>query len=416
MHKTRRRLTDRQIAALKPHPNRGYALPDPVLAGLYVRIRPSGTKSFTAVANNPRTKKQVWTTIGRCDLMPIDVARDRAREIIRRVRSGQEAVEPPPDTFESVAELWRQRHVVKNQLRSAKEIERLLRVHVYPAWKDRAFLDIRRSDVAALLDEIEDDHSPRQADYVLNVIRSVMNWFATRNDDYIPPIVRGMKRQKQDTRRDRVLTDDEIRTIWKQAEANGTFGAIIRLCIATAQRRTKIAAMRWQDITIDGEWTIPVEPREKGAGGTLVLPELALDIIRAQPRIGSSPYVFPGRSPRRKQKGPGQQKRAVVHGPFRGWSASKATFDSRLAGVAPWVLHDLRRTARSLMSRAGVSSEHAERVMGHVIRGVEGVYDRHSYWDEKRDALKRLAALIDGIVNPRENVVPMTKRSRQKPV
>jgi integrase len=77
-------------------------------------------------------------------------------------------------------------------------------------------------------------------------------------------------------------------------------------------------------------------------------------------------------------------------------------------------LHDLRRTARSLLSRAGVSSEHAERIMGHAIEGVEGVYDRHSYRDEKADALKRLATLIDSIVNLRDNVLPMAKRKRRK--
>ena len=79
------------------------------------------------------------------------------------------------------------------------------------------------------------------------------------------------------------------------------------------------------------------------------------------------------------------------------------------------MIHDLRRTARSLMSRAGVSSEHAERVMGHGIAGVEGVYDRHSYRDEKADALQRLAALIDGIVHPRTaDVVPMAKRKKRR--
>jgi hypothetical protein len=63
-------------------------------------------------------------------------------------------------------------------------------------------------------------------------------------------------------------------------------------------------------------------------------------------------------------------------------------------------LHDLRRTARSLMSRAGVPSEHAERVLGHIIPGVEGTYNRHAYSDEKAVALARLAALIETIINP----------------
>jgi len=93
----------------------------------------------------------------------------------------------------------------------------------------------------------------------------------------------------------------------------------------------------------------------------------------------------------------------------------KAKFDARLPSAMPdWRLHDLRRTARSLMSRAKVSSKDAERVMGHSLPGVEGTYDRYAYFDEKSEALQRLADLIDGIVHPRENIVPMTKgRMRQ---
>jgi dihydroxyacid dehydratase/phosphogluconate dehydratase len=85
----------------------------------------------------------------------------------------------------------------------------------------------------------------------------------------------------------------------------------------------------------------------------------------------------------------------------------KAELDAR-APIAPWTLHDLRRTARSLMSRAGVNRDIAERTLGHTIPGVEGVYDRHGYTDEKARALEALASLVDHIVNPRaDNVVPM---------
>jgi integrase len=107
--------------------------------------------------------------------------------------------------------------------------------------------------------------------------------------------------------------------------------------------------------------------------------------IAAQPRIAGNPYVFSGRG----------------SGPFNSFSERKADLDDALPdGTPAWVLHDLRRTARSLMSRAGVSSEHAERVLGHVIRGVEGVYDRHTYAEEKANALAALAALVERIVNP----------------
>ena len=124
----------------------------------------------------------------------------------------------------------------------------------------------------------------------------------------------------------------------------------------------------------------------------------ALAILVKQPRLGDNPYVFAGRG----------------DGPYRGFSQAKFAFDAKLPDVTPWVIHDLRRTARSLMCRAGVSSEHAERVMGHVVAGVEGVYDRHRYRDEKAAALAKLATLIDAILHQRDNVLPMAKQRKKK--
>jgi integrase len=398
---TRKSLTDRGIRALKPRAAR-YSYPDPQLASHYVRVTPSGAKSFCCVARDP-SGKQVWTTIGDCE-MPIEEARTRAREMLRRVRDGLPAVEPRGESFAEVAGNWIKRHAEAKRLRSLKNITRLLRVHVLPRWSDRSFLSIRRSDVAALLDRIEDRHGARQADLVLTVVRSIMNWQAARTDDYRPPVIRGMRRQNpKEHARDRILTDDEIRAVWKQAEGNGAFGAIIRLALLTGQRRTKVAAMAWSDLKIYENtgiisWTVPQKPREKPTGGELVLPKVAADIIHAQPRIRDHAHVFPAR-------------RRTGHAV--GFSEAKRDFDAKLTDVAAWNLHDLRRTARSLMSRAGVPSEHAERVLGHAIAGVEGIYDRHAYRDEKADALARLATLIQSIVHPHSgDVVPLRRKAR----
>jgi integrase len=333
--------------------------------------------------------------------MAIDQARARAREAIQRIRAGLPAFETRPDTFQAVAEQWLKRHAQAKRLRSEKQITRLLRVHVFPQWAARPFMDIRRSHVAALLDHVEDTTSARQADCVLTVIRSIMHWFASRNDDYAVPIVRGMRRQNpKEHARARILSDDEIRAIWKQAEANGKFGAFVRLALLTAQRRAKVATMKWSDL--DGaEWIIAKEPREKDNAGTLVLPQIALDIINAQPRFVDNPHVFAGRGAR----------------PFNGFSKLKKTFDGRLPSgtVAPWAIHDLRRSARSLLSRTDTRPDICERVMGHSVGGaIAQTYDRHSYRDEKRAVLQRLAVLIDGIVNPRDNVLPMAKPRKRK--
>ena len=147
-----------------------------------------------------------------------------------------------------------------------------------------------------------------------------------------------------------MLADPEIREIWREAESSATFGAIVRFALLTAQRRAKIVNMKFDAISEDGVWTIPKEPREKDSVGSVKLPPMALDIIRSQPALKNNPYVFAGRGTNC----------------FCGFSKSKRRLDARLHNVEPWTIHDLRRSARSLMSRAGVSSEYAEKVMGHI--------------------------------------------------
>jgi integrase len=138
---------------------------------------------------------------------------------------------------------------------------------------------------------------------------------------------------------------------------------------------------------------------------------VALDVIAAQPRAGSNPYIFAGslRGRRPKQDTP---KDKLPTGPasFNSFSQRKAELDEKLADMPHWTLHDLRRTARSLMAEAGVAENVAERVLGHALPGVRGVYNRYDYADEKADALQRLAAKIETIVHPPSgNVVPFAR-------
>jgi integrase len=386
----RKGFTDKQVADLKLRPNR-YAHPDPECLGHYVRVTPSGAKSFVAVARDPYGK-QIWTTIASTGHVTIAEARDRCREIIKRVKAGKPAVEPAPvtpDSFQAVAELWIKRHVEKAGLITQPEIERILAKYIYPRWQSRPFTEITRTDVAALLDHVEDHHGARQADYVLAIVSKLTRWYATRRSTYVSPVVPGMRRAAP-VKRDRILDDDELRLVWNKS--GGTLGAVIRLALLTAQRREKIVSMR-RDSVVDGVWTVPHDARQKGTGGALVLPQAALDVINAQPRIAGNPYVFAGRD----------------GGYYGNLPTAKAAFD-KAAGLANWTLHDLRRSSRSLLSRAGVSSDTAERVLGHMIKGIAGTYDRHSFTLEKADALRRLAALVETIVNPpAENILPMRK-------
>src|SRR4029079_9235948 len=131
------------------------------------------------------------------------------------IRSIREA---PPDSFEGVAQEWFKRHVLKRGLRSASEIDRFMKQHLYPAWSGRDLASIKRADVASLLDHIEDEHGARQADYALAVVRQVFNWHAMRDENYNTPLVAGMRRTNpKETERHRILSDDEICAVWNAA-------------------------------------------------------------------------------------------------------------------------------------------------------------------------------------------------------
>jgi integrase len=387
----RRTLTDTTITAVKPRDKR-FTISDPKFVGLVVRVTPNGVKTFYALSRNP-LGRQVWHAIGPTHIYRLEEARELARAAIKEIRAGKNP--KGSRSFKAVSDEWFERHVLKKGLRSANHIKNYLTLHILPAWGSRDFESVRRNDVAKLLDHVEDNSGKEAADFCLKVASGIFNWYATRHEDYSSPVVRGMRRSSQkESARSRVLSDDELRVIWKQAEANGPFGAFVRLLLLTGQRRDKVVKIKWDDLTADGTWIIATEAREKGNAGELVLPQVAIDIIGAQPRLTGNPYLFAGRGSKA----------------MRGFAMRKENFCAKLPTMPNWTLHDLRRTARSLMSRAGVSDAHAERVLGHVITGVHGIYNRHEYREEKAHALRALAGLIEKIVNPpADNVVSLAR-------
>lgn len=396
---------EKVIASAKPIPGKRQTIGDPDTRGLFLRVMPTGSKSFTVVSRAPGGK-QVWASLGDCERLSLKEARALAPVVIARIKAGQSATEKPeqaPETFRDVLEGRERdgkrsggflaRHVDGNAHRTARETRRIFTKYVLPEWKDKVFVEIRRGDVARLLDGIEDNSGPVMADRTLAALSKLFGWYVSRSDDYVSPIVRGMGRSNgRERARTRILSDDEIRLVWKAAK--GPFGALVQTLLLTGQRRAKVSEMRWEDIDAEGLWTIPAEAREKTNAGQLQLPPMALAIINAQPHIVGNPYVFAGRG-----------KKAM-----NGFSPLKRDLDEA-APIPHWVLHDLRRTAKSLMARAGVRPDVSERVLGHAIVGVEGVYDRHSYAAEKADALARLAGLVGTILEPQDNkVVPLRRR------
>jgi integrase len=292
-------------------------------------------------------------------------------------------------TVATIAKEFMFRYVEHNKLRTQDEIQRVLDKYILPAWGERPLAEIKRAEVTKLVDRVADEHGERQSEVVFAYVRKLMGWHAARSDDYNSPIVAGM-RPHQQRPRTRVLSDDEIRALWKIAPGIGSFGALCQVLLLTGQRLAKVATMHHEDVVTEkGEavWVIRTEKGEKGNAEILPLPPMLRRIIAAQPKIVDHPFVF-----------------ATGHGMNAGYRDShKRALDKRLKTelgalglrvFEPWVVHDLRRTARSLMSRAKVPRDHAERVLGHAMPGVEGVYDRHSYQAEKGEALAKLANLV----------------------
>jgi integrase len=385
----RTRLTDSQVAALPRKPNR-YTLPDPEQIGHYLRVPARSSRAaiaFAAVARDP-SGKQIWSTVGTAGSISIEQARGLAREAIKGIKAGRPSSEPGNATVRDVAEQWLERRVRKDGFRTADESERIVAKYLLPRIGDRPIADVRRIQIAEMLDEIEDQHGKAMADAVLKTFDAISRWLQQRDESYVPPLTKGMARvSKVEGRRKRILSDDEIRKVWHAGAKNfagTTYADFVKLALLTAQRREKLHEMKWSDIHGD-VWTIPTLPREKGVPPALKLPKLALDIVNSRPRFLDNPYVFAGTRN-------GHAAATLFSGTY------KADFD-KLCGVTGWRLHDLRRSARSLMSRAGVQTEIAERVLGHAQGELIEIYDQYGYEAEMADALERLAALIERVVS-----------------
>lgn len=257
---------------------------------------------------------------------------------------------------------------------------------------------LRRSHVVDMLDEIAAESGPVMADRTLAYLRKAFNWFQARDEDFTNPIVKGI-RTVGNNARDRVLSDVELRDLWAALDivedVPACYPRFVKSLLLTATRRNEAALMHSREVDGD-DWTIPAERYKTGIDHVIPLSDAARELIGDKPdgANGNSWFVF--------------TTTAGAKG-FTGFSKAKRELDKAIAKIRTeaerepmphWVLHDLRRTGRSLMSRAGVPADHAERCLGHVIGGVRGVYDRYAYLDEKREAFKKLAGLVELILKP----------------
>ena len=250
----RKTLTDRMVSELQRQPGKTYFFPDPELPKHGVRV---SDRPWHLHGHRARSLRQAEVDqIGSTAELKIADARDRAREAIRRVEAGLEAFEPPKakvDSVAAVAENWLVRDVENRQLRSAGELRRICEKYINPNIGAVNFVDLRRKQIADLLDYVQDTHGPAQADAVLSTLRRMAAFVQARDEDYKLPFTKNMRRvAKKDRDRSRILDDVELRTVWRHAEGAGAYGALVQLLLLTAQRLEKIADLQWDDISPEG--------------------------------------------------------------------------------------------------------------------------------------------------------------------
>jgi integrase len=391
-------LTDRAIASLKPPaPGKRRLVWDSVVPGLALRITDTGARSFVFVKRFPNIPNPTARAICKYGALSLEDVRETARQWGKSILGGVDpqraaehaAKQAAQDTLKAVCEEYQGK--VGKDLRSFRLRQSALDRLVYPILGSLPIGSIKKSDVVRLMDKIEAENGPHQAVNTRKLLSTIFAWHSGRSDDFTAPIMKGIAKHKK-VARERILTDDELRAIW-QATYSGSshvFGRFVRFLLLTGCRRQEAAQLEWSEIA-GNVWTLPASRNKTGV-------ELARPLSRAALKIIMQ--MVPGLQ---------SQRRFVFtrsgDAGIGGFTPLKAALD-KASGTSGWTLHDLRRTSRSLMSRAGVSSEHAERCLGHVIGGVEGVYNRHRYIEEMERAYEMLATLISRIVEgPSANVV-----------
>jgi len=385
----KRHLTDRFCATAKARDGEAQTdYFDTQVSGLALRVSRWDRKSWTLHYSLAGTRKRL--TFGSYPGLGLAGARTRADEAKAAIAAGHVPSLAATETLKDICESYLARE--GDKLRNTKWRKGVLDRHVYPVLGSRPIAEIRRSEIVRLLDVVEEGSGPSMATQTLSLVRKIMNWHATRSDDFVSPIVRGMARtDRSEQARDRILSDGELRKIW--TTHSGVFSDYVRFLLLTAARRNEAAQMTWAEIA-KGDWTLPATRNKTGVDLVRPLSRQAQAILASLPKAGK--FVW------------------STHGgavPIGGFAQFKRKFD-KAAGISDYTLHELRRTARSLMSRAGVPTDHAERCLGHVIGGVRGVYDRHEYHREKAQAFEALAGSIERIVSGGGDVVQMRRGKR----
>lgn len=390
-------LTVRFVEALKPTDAGQVDYRDESLPGFGVRVSPGGRKSWIVVyRTNGRLRR---LTLGVYPHLTLAEARAKAKDALHEAGNGGDPAtakmaERRAETFADLAREYIERHASKK--RSGDEDIRLLNgsphkkktgkkphVGLVTRWGTRKVNDIKRRDVRELLDEIA-ARAPIMANRTLALVRKMFN-FAIEHEWLEMNPCHMVKQPGQEKQRERVLSEDEIRRVWKALDDESPLiTTLFRIRLLTAQRGGEVHGAAWAELDLRSAWwTIPAERSKNGLAHRVPLSPQAVRILKAwRASAGDSSWVFPSSRKNRPH---------IAH-------AQKAIERIVEASDVEFRGHDLRRTAASLMVGAGVPRLVVSKILNHVETGVTAVYDRHSYDLEKRAALdfwgRRLEAIV----------------------
>ena len=338
-------------------------------------------------------------TLGTLDALDVAKARKRARTAFSKAHLGHDPATEKSElraqaavTLGSVVDLYLPLAEARLKPRSFQEVQRHLRLHWKPL-SQQALAKVARADVAARLRSIARDNGPFAANRARAALSALFSWAIGEGLADANPVI-GTNKATDEISRDRVLSDEELRLIWRHA-GNGAYGAIVRLLILTGQRREEVGGMLWRELQLaHGVWSIDASRTKNGLAHDVPLSPPAIGILHEQERRDGRELVF----------GEGV-------GPFQGWSNAKTALDARVQKVLgkvhgdgftfkAWRLHDIRRTVATRMGDLGVQPHVVEAILNHVSghkAGVAGVYNRASYAAEKSAALALWANHVDSL-------------------
>jgi integrase len=351
---------------------------DEKVCGFGVRKQRRGTFYYVRVRHNGQ---QIMRSIGRHGPWTPDTARAKALELLGTLASGADPFTQPRASGGFGTEI--NRYLLRRQgslkPRSFNAVERHLRQYSAPLHK-LPLADIDRRAIAVLLGQIETECGATTRNRLRSSLSAFWAWAIAEGLTEQNPVTGTMKAD-EGASRDRVLSEDELKALWR-ALSDNRFSEIVRLLLLTAARRNEIGNLTWDEIDLKRRLIVlPPDRTKNGRGLELPLSTQALAVINRVPRRNTTPFLF-----------------SDANG-YKGWDQDKMRLDHRL-GIARWRLHDLRRTAATQMAELGVQPHIIEAVLNHQSghkSGVAGIYNRAKYADDMRAALQRWADYVDQI-------------------